>query len=69
MKIQKKNDSDIYIQTISKKELKLKDYEESLGRKIQLFKYKKLDDIKNKNLVNNIVNGLVLNGYLEIWKK
>jgi predicted nucleotidyltransferase len=63
-----KSDIDIYIETDSKKDLKLFNFEKLLQRKIQVFSYKKIKDIKNKELSNNIINGITLNGFLEVFK-
>ena len=37
-------------------------------RKIQLFKYRNIKEIKNFFLANNIINGIVLNGFVEVFK-
>lgn len=60
------SDIDLFIETPSKKELDLKKFEKELQRKIQLFTHKKITDIKNKDLINNIINGISLNGFVEI---
>lgn len=64
------SDIDLYIETISKKELNLKKYEKNLNRSIQIIKNKNLNEIKNKHLANNIINGIVLNNFIEVfeWK-
>jgi predicted nucleotidyltransferase len=62
-----KNDSDIDICIIGhKKELNLKEFEKNLGRKIQLFFFISIEDIKNKELRNNIINGYILEGRLKL---
>ncbi|MFH1972536.1 MAG: nucleotidyltransferase domain-containing protein [archaeon] len=63
-----KSDIDIYIETPEKKETVVKKFEKSLNRSIQIFMYKSIDKIENKDLANNIINGIVLNGYLEVLK-
>jgi predicted nucleotidyltransferase len=60
------SDVDLYIETI-KKEINLKQFEAKLKRKIQLFIYKKIADVENKELANNIINGIVLNGFVEVF--
>ena len=42
-----------------------------MKKKIQIFKYKSFNTITNKDLANNIVNGIILNGFLKVvkWKK
>ena len=58
-------DSDIDIFIIGKeKEINIKKFEEKLGKEIHLM----FDQLKNihKELKNNLVNGIVLKGYLKI---
>jgi len=62
-----KSDVDIYIETI-KKTQNLEQFEKKLQRKIQLFIHKNINEIKNKQLANNILNGTILNGYVEVFK-
>ena len=61
------SDVDIYIQTPSKKKISLAKYEKILGKKIQLFQGISLKNLSNPHLANNIVNGIILNGSLEIF--
>lgn len=65
------SDIDLYIESLNKKELDLKEFEDKLKRNIQIFKHKNLEEIKNKELANNIINGITLNGFIEVykWKK
>jgi predicted nucleotidyltransferase len=63
-----RSDIDLFIETPSKKKIDLKRFEEKLGRRIQIFIYKDIHKVKNKELANNIVNGIILNGYLEVYK-
>ena len=66
-KAETKNDSDIDICIIGhKKELNIKNFEDNLKRKIQLFFFNSVDDIKNKELANNIINGYILEGRLKL---
>lgn len=60
------SDLDIFIQATDK-EIELSEYETSLHRKIQLHVE---DDLQNypKELKNNIANGIVVHGYLEVQK-
>lgn len=60
------SDIDLYIQSKEKK-LNLEKYEKFLGRKIQLH-FKEDFNQYAKELKNNIINGIVLSGYLEIFK-
>jgi len=62
------SDIDLFIQTPSKKQVNLRKFETKLQRSIQLFKYKLLHNIKNKNLSNNIINGLPLNEFIEVYR-
>lgn len=66
------SDIDIFIETSSKKELNLEEYERKLGRKIHLFQLSPNEiqnmKIKNKELLNNIINGIVLDGFFEVFK-
>lgn len=62
------SDIDLYIETPSKKEIKLGKFEKLLKRKIQIFRNNNLNEISNHYLANNIINGIILNNYLEIFK-
>ena len=65
-KAESKQESDIDMAIFAnKKELNIKDIEQKLKRKIQLFWFKSLNDIKNKELANNIINGYTLVGRLK----
>jgi len=61
----KESDIDLAIFTKIKKEIKLNEFEKKFGREIQLFIFKSLSDIKNKELKNNILNGNRLKGRLK----
>jgi len=61
-----KSDVDIYIETPSKKSINTEKYEKIIKRRIHIFVYKHIHEIGNKELANNIVNGVVLNGFLEV---
>ena len=66
-KSETKEDSDIDLCVMGhKKELNLKNFEDNLKRKIQLFFFSSIEDIKNKELANNIINGYILNGRLKL---
>jgi len=62
------SDIDLYIETPSKKEVNLEKYEKILKRRIQLFVHRDINEIRNKELKNNIVNGSILNNFLEVFK-
>lgn len=61
------SDIDLYVETPSNKEINLRTYEALLQRTIQLFKYRNIKEIKNKELANNIINGITLNKFLEVF--
>lgn len=61
------SDIDIYIQTPEKITLNLQPYEKKLFREIQIFSEKNITELKNKQLANNIINGIPLNGYIEVY--
>ena len=62
------SDIDIYIETASKKKLNLEKFEKLLQRKIHVFVYKNINTIENKKLTNNILNGIIINGFVEVFK-
>jgi len=62
------SDIDIYVETPSKKQIRTEKYNKLLKRNIQLFTYKSTRDIPNTHLANNILNGLILNGQIEVFK-
>ncbi|MEK6841083.1 MAG: nucleotidyltransferase domain-containing protein [Nanoarchaeota archaeon] len=61
-KAELKNDSDIdlAIFTISNKIINIKKFEDKLKRKVQLFVFKNKEEVKNKELLNNILNGFII---------
>ncbi len=64
------SDMDLFILSEIKKQISLEPYEKALGRRIQLFLMNSTEfDLlkkKNKHLVNSIINGMCLSGYLEV---
>ena len=62
------SDIDLYIETPSKKGLNFEKFKKTLKRNIQTFQYKNLKEIHNKNLANNIINGITLNNQIEVFK-
>jgi predicted nucleotidyltransferase len=60
------SDIDLFVETPSKAKVNLAEYEAKLKRRIQLFSYRRISEVKNKELANNIINGVVLNGFLEV---
>lgn len=67
----KNSDIDLFILSNRKKEISLEEFERKLKAKVQLFIKNKSEFIKlqkeNKNLVNSILNGIVIKGYLEVF--
>jgi len=63
-----KSDIDLYIETSKKQNFNLEKFEKILKRNIQVFNHKNIKNIHNKNLSNNIINGITLNGFLEVFK-
>ena len=61
------SDIDLYLEAQNTKPIQLDKYEKILGHKIQVFMHKNIRDIKNKDLANNIINGITLNGFLEVF--
>jgi predicted nucleotidyltransferase len=66
-KAEAKSDSDIDLAVFAhKKKLNLGIFEKKLKRNIQVFWFKSINDIKNKELSNNIINGFILKGRLHL---
>ncbi len=66
-KAEVKKDSDIDIALFApKKEINLEIFEAKLKRRIQIFWFQSLKDIKSKELANNILNGHILGGRLKL---
>ena len=59
------SDIDIDIETPSKKRPNLSAFEKKLNKKIQTH-LKVLKGLTNKHLANNILNGITLNGFIEV---
>ncbi|MBN1377461.1 nucleotidyltransferase domain-containing protein [Candidatus Woesearchaeota archaeon] len=69
----KDSDIDLFVICTEKKELKLEKYESVLNAEIQLFlhtqeEFKKLQK-KSPELINNVLNGYKLAGYLEVFSE
>lgn len=62
------SDIDLYIETPSKKDINLKVFEKKLKRKIQVFRHRSIEEVRNTRLSNNIINGIMLNNYIEVFK-
>ncbi len=60
--VKEDSDIDIAIFTATRKELNVNEFEKKLKRKIQLFLFKDRENVKNTELLNNILNGYKLRG-------
>jgi len=66
-KAEVKKDSDIDLAIFAnERKLNIKNFEDKLRRKIQIYWFKSLTGIKNKELANNIANGYILIGRLKL---
>ncbi len=61
------SDIDLYVETPKKQDFKLEKFEKLLKRRIQVFNYKNIKDVRNLHLSNNIINGITINNYLEAF--
>ncbi len=65
-----KSDYDLAVFTETKRELNLNNFENKLNSKIQLFVFNDKDvknmKIKNKELLNSIMNGITIRGFLKL---
>ena len=65
-----RSDIDLFVFSANKKELNLKEFEKKLGKPIILQLFNKAEfeiaKKKNKELINNVINGVILKGYLEV---
>ena len=57
------SDIDIAVFTATKKGINLEQFGKKLNRSVQLFLFKKMEDVKNKELLKNILNGYILKGH------
>lgn len=60
--IKKDSDIDLAVFSVTKRNINLKNFEKKLNKKIQLFLFKSRDEVKNKELLNNILNGYKISG-------
>ncbi|MBS3083432.1 nucleotidyltransferase domain-containing protein [Candidatus Pacearchaeota archaeon] len=65
---EKESDIDIFIESSIDKKLNLEDYERKIGHKIQIFVEKDIKKIQ-PNLFKNVINGIKIEGYLDISLK
>ena len=60
------SDMDILIMSEKTKESpETKTYEKKINRKLQLFVVREIKDLKNKHLINNILNGIKIQGKIK----
>ena len=68
----KTSDIDLLIVTPLKKEVNIEKFEDKLGHQVQLFLFsdKELEKMKEKNkgLLNSFINGITLQGFIEVFK-
>lgn len=68
----KDSDLDIFIISNTKKKLDLQKYEKVFQKEIQMFLHtpEEFKDLQrnNKHLINNVLNGIIIKGYLEVFK-
>lgn len=62
------SDIDLYVEMSAKEKIDLAIFEKKLQREIQLFQYKSIHDVENKKLANNILNGIIVNGFVEVFR-
>ena len=60
--VSEKSDIDIAVFVPKKKKIDLSRFEKRLKRRIQVFMFEKREEIKNPELLNNILNGYLLSG-------
>lgn len=60
--IKQNSDIDLAVFTPTNKIINLDFFEKKLKRKIQLFVFKSRNEVKNKDLLDNILNGFILSG-------
>ena len=60
------SDIDLLVISESRKEFSdLSEFEKRLKRKIQIFAVKSLKDLKNEHLINNVINGMIVQGRIK----
>lgn len=59
------SDIDLFVESTKDTKLDLRAYEKKLKHKIQLFVHKSIDELQ-PNLLNNVINGIKLSGYLKV---
>ncbi len=60
------SDYDLLIISEKTKEFpNIRKFEKNIKKKIQIFVVKNIKDLKNKHLVNNILNGIIIQGRIK----
>ena len=62
-----RSDIDLYIETAKNQDFDLRKFEKILQRPLQVFNFRNVREISNVHLANNIVNGVVLNNFIELF--
>ena len=66
------SDVDLFVYSETKKDIEVGTYEKKIKRNIQLFVMNRKDfernKVRNKNLMNNILNGIKISGFVEVFK-
>ena len=62
------SDIDLYFETSFGGKIKLDKFEKILKRSIQLFIHKSIREVRNKNLMDNIINGITLNNFMVVFE-
>ncbi|MFH0870546.1 MAG: nucleotidyltransferase domain-containing protein [archaeon] len=62
------SDIDIYLETPIKQSKDLRFLEKKIGKTLHIHKYKSISSMENKELANNILNGVILNGFIEVFR-
>lgn len=62
----KDSDIDLYVECIEEK-LDLSQFEKELKRKVQLHFYDSFNKVHSKELKNNLLNGIILEGYIKVF--
>lgn len=62
-----KSDVDLYVETPLECREDLGKFEKIINLRVQLFCHKNIREIKNEHLANNILNGIILSGYIEVF--
>jgi len=63
------SDIDLVVISENKEEFSLKEkFEKKLKREIQIFNVKNLKELRNNGLINNVLNGIILQGEIDEFK-